>query len=81
MSVEEQYQSQGYGHILVEQLLDIARNRYCADRFWLTTKAAELYKKFGFTVRSMDEAPYQTKCGTCPQYKNGCDLELMVLHF
>lgn len=80
VAVEEKYRGNGYGIRLVNRVLEEARNRG-AKRIWLTGKVPQFYKKFGFRVVSRSEAPFQTKCGECPQYHNGCESEVMVYDY
>lgn len=80
IAVEEAYRGRGYGRRLVETIMEEARKRG-AKRIWLTAKVPEFYKKFGFRIVSEDAAPFETKCGECPQYHNGCDSEVMVYEY
>lgn len=80
VAVEEACRGRNYGRMLVQAILDEAVQ--CgASRIWLTAKVPEFYKKFGFKVVPKEDAPFEVKCGSCPQYHNGCDSEVMVLDF
>lgn len=80
VAVEEAHRGKGYGIKLVNKVIEEGRMRG-ANRIWLTGKVPEFYKKFGFKVVSRSEAPFQTKCGECPQYHNGCESEVMVFYY
>lgn len=79
VAVEEKARGRGYGKLLVEAVMKEAKSRK-ADKIWLTAKVPEFYRKFGFHVRPIEEAPFQVKCKECTQFRNGCESEVMV-HF
>lgn len=76
VAVEEAYRGLGFGKKLVEAAMKEAIRRG-AEEMWLTAKVPQFYEKFGFVVVPMDDAPFETKCRTCIQYRNGCDSEVM----
>lgn len=80
VAVEEAHRGKNFGKRLVEAILEEAVN-HGAKRIWLTAKVPDFYKKFGFIVVPGEEAPFKVKCGSCPQYHNGCESEVMVLAF
>ena len=80
VAVEEGVRGGGYGRMLVEAVLEEARN-HKAVRIWLTAKVPDFYKKFGFQIVPREEAPIQTSCTSCSQYHNGCESEVMVHYF
>lgn len=80
VAVEEEQRGKGYGKQMVQAVLSEAEN-LGAKRIWLTGKVPEFYEKLGFRAVSRDIAPFQTKCGECPQYHNGCESEVMVYDF
>lgn len=80
VAVEEDQRGKGYGKQMVETVMAEAES-LGAKRIWLTGKVPEFYEKLGFRVVSRDAAPFQTKCGECPQYHNGCESEVMVYEF
>lgn len=80
VAVEEEFRGKGFGKRLVGAVMDEAGRRQ-AERIWLTAKVPDFYRKFGFTVVPREEAPFETKCITCPQYHNGCDSEVMVYYW
>lgn len=80
VAVEEDCRGKGYGKDLVEAVMNEAKKR-SAGRIWLTAKVPGFYKKFGFEVVPMEQAPFETKCLTCAQYHNGCDSEVMVYEY
>lgn len=80
IAVEDGYRGKGFGKRLVRAVMEEARKRG-AERIWLTAKVPEYYKKFDFRVVPRESAPFETKCGECPQYHNGCDSEVMVYDY
>lgn len=80
VAVEEECRGLGYGKWLVGAVMKEAADRG-AEKIWLTAKVPKFYKKFGFEVVPMEEAPFETKCRTCQQYRNGCESEVMVFEY
>lgn len=76
VAVEEAYRGLGFGKKLVEAVMQEAIRRG-AGEMWLTAKVPEFYEMFGFIVVPMEDAPFETKCKTCAQYRNGCNSEVM----
>lgn len=76
VAVEEEHRGRGFGKLLVDTVMHEALE-LGAREIWLTAKVPGFYRKFGFKVVPMDDAPFETKCRTCVQYQNGCDSEVM----
>lgn len=53
-AVEESWRGSGVGRVLVERVLDLARERGIEDVFLLTTTAEHYFPRFGFSCVSRD---------------------------
>lgn len=80
VAVEEAYRGKGYGKLLVDVAMEEAR-RHGAEQIWLTAKVPLFYEKFGYVTVPREKAPIKTTCGSCEQYHNGCESEVMVYRF
>lgn len=80
VAVEEDRRGKGYGMQMVRRIMEEA-GALGAKNIWLTAKVPEFYRKFGFRAVPREEAPFETKCGECPQYHNGCESEVMVYEY
>lgn len=53
-AVDESWRGSGVGRVLVERVLDLARERGIEDIFLLTTTAEHYFPRFGFSCVSRD---------------------------
>ena len=78
VAIEKEYQGQGLGRMLVERVIEEAKE-WGASRVMLNAKVPGFYKKLGFVIVPRDEAPPISDCLSCPRFHNGCDSEIMQL--
>jgi len=80
LAVQEKYQNQGIGSMLVEACLDEAKNLGLPTIFCLTYKPF-LFEKYGFNLIDKMELPRKvwTECYRCPKFPN-CDEIALIRH-
>ena len=80
VAIEKEYQGKGLGRILVEHVMNEAKE-WDAKRMILAAKVPAFYQKLGFKIISREDTPPISDCLTCPRFQNGCDSEMMEFRF
>lgn len=80
LAVAEEYQRQGLGKKIVENLLKEARELGCPKVFTLTYQP-EFFARCGFSLINKEEMPHKVwkECIHCVKFPN-CDENAMILH-
>jgi amino-acid N-acetyltransferase len=70
-AVGEGWRGGGVGRALIEQIIELARNRGARELFLLTTTAEQYFPKFGFTIVERSSAAQSIRAsrefqGACP---------------
>jgi GNAT superfamily N-acetyltransferase len=78
IAVKKEYRGKGFGKLLTEYIIEDLRNGG-ASGMYLTAKAPEFYKQFGFRIIDSKTAPPISGCLNCRRFRNTCNPEIMKL--